>query len=123
MGYIRHNAIIVTGDSYQGAQQDFEMAHKKAKKLFGNLVSDTIKGVINGYQSFFVAPDGSKEYWTESDEFDEKRKMLAGFIDSLAHSDGGNSLQFVDVGFGDSYDTKIDRQNRSFVGRESNNDE
>ncbi len=117
MGYIRHNAIIVIGDSYQGAQEKFELAYRKAKELFGDLVSDVVKSVIDGYQSggyqsFFIAPDGSKEHWEESNAFDEKREIFANFIDSLAYSDGSNCLKFLDIGFDEFYEAEIDRKNK-----------
>jgi hypothetical protein len=69
MGYINHNAIVVT--SWKSGP--LAEAHGQARRLFGALVSDIIDGTTNGYASFFVAPDGSKEGWTESDKWDEAR--------------------------------------------------
>jgi hypothetical protein len=112
MGYIRHNAIVVTGDGYDEAEKKFELAYRKANELFDGLVSNVIKGKINGYQSFFVAPDGSKEGWEISVEYDSKRKELADYIDSLAYSDGSNCIQFVDVGFDEIYEAEVDRTNK-----------
>ncbi|KQL17666.1 hypothetical protein [Cytobacillus solani] len=112
MGYIRHNSFVVTGDSYPEAQRKLDLAHEKAVELFSNLVSPVIQGKTNGYQSFFVAPDGSKEGWDLSDEYDEKRKQLADFIDSLAYGDGSNCVQFVDVGFDECYEAEVDRTNK-----------
>jgi|SRR5579875_2244071 len=112
MGYIRHNAIIVTADGYQNAQEKLKLTHKKAVELFDNLVSPVITGKANGYQSFFIAPDGSKEGWDLSNEYDEKRKQFADFVDSLSYSDGSNCVQFVDVGFDEYYEVEIDRTNK-----------
>lgn len=112
MGYIRHNTIVVTGDSYPKAQEKTNSAHKKALELFGDLVSPVIKGKTNGYQSFFVAPDGSKEGWDLSDKYNEKRKELADFIDSLAYGDGSNCVQFIDIGFDEYFEVGIDRTNK-----------
>ncbi|MGG3872975.1 hypothetical protein [Brevibacillus laterosporus] len=64
MGTIKHNAIVVTDADY--AMDKLELVHKKAQELFSSLVSPIIKSNSNGYQSFFVAPDGSKEGWEES---------------------------------------------------------
>ena len=58
MGYIRHNAVIVTAAGYDEALQALERAHRKAQELFGPLVTPVVESVINGYRSFFVAPDG-----------------------------------------------------------------
>lgn len=112
MGYIRHNAIVVTGGGYPEAQQKLKEAHQKANQLFNPLVSPIILGVSNGSASFFVAPDGSKEGWDTSNHYDTKRKELADFIDQLAYEDGSNCVQFVDVAFDEEYQTQIDRTNQ-----------
>lgn len=115
MGYIRHNAMVVTGDSYPEAIQMFQLVYQKAKELFGDLVSEIIKAKVNGYQSFFIGPDGSKEGWNESNEYDIKRKGLADYIDSLAYSDGSNCVNFVDVGFDECYEAEIDGTNKKIM--------
>lgn len=122
MGNIRHNAIIVTGSDYPDAIEKFDSAHQKARELFGELVSEPIEGVINGYRSFFVAPDGSKEGWSESDQYDIKRRELCDFIDSLAYGDGSNAVHFVDVGYDEGHLASVDRTNKELgegIGRES----
>ena len=111
MGYIRHNAVIVTAAGYDDALQALERAHQKAQELFGPLVTPVVESVINGYRSFFVAPDGSKEDWPESDAYDAKRKEFCGFIDSLAYEDGSSGVQFVDVGYDEEDVVSVDRTN------------
>lgn len=118
MGYIRHNAIVVTGDSYEQAQVKFDLAHKKAVELFGSLTTNPISTIINGYQTFFVAPDGSKENWGESDSYNEKRKELADYIDSMAYGDGSNCVNFVDLGYDEYLEAKIDRTNKEIPDEE-----
>ncbi|EOR24999.1 hypothetical protein A499_06345 [Niallia nealsonii AAU1] len=112
MGYIRHNTIIVTGDN-QCVPKKVTEVHEKAKELFGTLVSEIIEGKTNGYVTFMVAPDGSKEGWDMSDEYDIKRKELADFIDSKAYGDGSNHIQFVDVAFDENFEVAIDRSNKT----------
>lgn len=68
MGYIRHHAIVVTG-----FDECLDRAHKGAVKILGSLVSEIIKSRMNGYRSFFVAPDGSKEGWNDSEVGDSQR--------------------------------------------------
>lgn len=87
MGYIRHNCIIVTGDNI------IEM-HKFAIEIFGTTCSEIIESPINGYNSFFIAPDGSKEGWMDSDKGDKNRKK---FIKALK-KDG--SCDFVELTYG-----------------------
>ena len=75
MGHIRHNAIIVTGYSSGGTfQGTTQKAHDKAIEL-GLLVTDIVNGKANGYSSFMICPDGSKEGWDLSNEFDSKREV------------------------------------------------
>ena len=77
MGYICHHTIVVCswGDH-------INEAHDKAVDLFGELVSPIINGLTNGYQSFFVAPDGSKEGWNTSDEMNDNRNEFVIYLKS-----------------------------------------
>ncbi|MGG4444533.1 hypothetical protein [Brevibacillus fortis] len=109
MGSIRHNAVVVTGENYD--RKKFENAHVKAMELFGLLTSPIVTSELNGYMSFFVAPDGSKEGWAESDIGDEKRKEFADYIDSLAYGDGSNTVKFVVVAYNELHGTEIERTN------------
>lgn len=112
MGYIRHNAIIVTSDNYPTGKEKFVQVYDKAKKLFGELVSNIITSKINGYISFFIAPDGSKEDWEISYKHDTKREKLCNFIESLAEVDGSNAIKFVDVSYDEAYKANIQRTNK-----------
>ncbi len=100
--------MIITGD---GVPKKTKAVHDKAKELFGSLVSDIIESGVNGYSTFMVAPDGSKEFWERSDDYNAKRSELADLIDSHAYGDGSNHIQFVDVGFDEYYEVEIDRSN------------
>ena len=66
MGYIAHHTIVIT--SWSGIY--IKQAHAKAVELFGSQVSELVESETNGYTSFFVAPDGSKEGWAASDRAD-----------------------------------------------------
>jgi hypothetical protein len=102
MGYIKHNTIIVTGE--QG--KEIEEVHQKAKEIFkkynsyffepDKLISEIINGLANGYVSFFIAPDGSKERWEISNECDDARDE---FINWLIHNEN-NECDYVEVRFG-----------------------
>lgn len=97
MGYIRHHAIVVT--SWDDARM--KIAHEKAKEIFGETVSPIVHSTINGYTSFFVAPDGSKEGWDESDNGDAHRKSFIDWINKGAYDDGSNSLSYSELYYGD----------------------
>lgn len=68
MGYIRHDAIIATS----GNAKHLALAWEKARTL-KLPISSVVLSPMNGYGSFLIAPDGSKEGWPDSDE-GEKRK-------------------------------------------------
>ena len=97
MGYIKHHTIVVTC----GIDDLFKKAHERAKTIFNFLCSDKVMGLINGYNSFFIAPDGSKDGWDNSDIFDLKRKKFIKWIESQAYEDGSNSISYVEVFFGE----------------------
>lgn len=101
MGYIRHHALIVIGRDDHG----IAIARSKALRIFDGygdwmrLVSPLIKSVINGYASFYIAPDGSKEGWRDSDTGDRKRAEFVAWITSNRDILIGLSLVEV-AGFG-----------------------
>lgn len=114
MGYIKHHTIVVTGWEVEKLKE----AHQKAKEVFENnferepyekpfasrLVSDIIQGLSNGQGSFFIAPDGSNEGWTTSNNGNNARKE---FLDWLKNSD--NYCDYVEVVFGgdDEYEAIV----------------
>lgn len=97
MGYICHHTIVVTGmgESIDFLKDPFPLktAHEKAKEIFP-VVSEITPIKMNGYASFFVPPDGSKEGWADSDIGDRGRNA---FVEYLLTTD----LAWVEVQFGD----------------------
>lgn len=75
MGYIRHDAIIVTTWN----KDRLQLAHQFAKDV-ELPVSEIVEGWTNGYCSFLIAPDGSKEGWDDSNKGDEARIKLIEWI-------------------------------------------
>lgn len=98
MGYMRHHAIICTSclPGY------LEEARRVACEIFnGNLVTEMVRGMTNNYHSFCVMPDGSKENWETSNEYDGRR---AAFIERLRDqyfADGSAPVVWAEVQFGD----------------------
>lgn len=100
MGTIAHHAIIVTGSS-----ESIERAREKAveifkvdpedHELFNRImghpviagVTNIVASGVNGYDSFMVAPDGSKEGWGLSDEGDKRRKELLDWLEAQGRYD------------------------------------
>jgi hypothetical protein len=90
---MRHHAIVVTGfdpDRVDQARQEAINLHMT--------VSEVLRSPVNEYYSFFVAPDGSKEFWTESDDGDKAREALKRY---LRAKHPGGYLDWVEVQYGD----------------------
>lgn len=100
MGVIIHHVIVVTG----GIDfPELREAHAKAKELLPGLVSEIVHGRANGYSSFLVAPDGSKEGWRGSNEADTQRDQFVNWIKEH------RGLDWFVVRFGgDSHETYVE---------------
>lgn len=110
MGYIRHNAIVVTGMhewSHDSSLLTIFDAHVAAENAGCRLVSPVVGPGTNGTSSFLVAPDGSKEGWTESDEQDQARDR---FVAWLREQDPEGYFDWVEVVLGsDDQEALIER--------------
>jgi hypothetical protein len=82
MGYLRRHAIVVTGDDYEESK-DINAAHAKATEIFP-WVSEICPPQVNGEQSFFIPPDGSKEGWGESEEGDKRRDTFVEWLERFS---------------------------------------
>lgn len=101
MGYMVHHSIIVTSWN----KDLLRKIHSTANSIFmhheGSLVSPIVKGIMNGFDSFFVAPDGSKDGWEDSDWGDSRRKEFIEILDKNRYEDGSSSLDWCVVQYGD----------------------
>ncbi len=98
MGMFMHHAIIV-------GQEKMGRIRGKAIEIFGPVgVSEIVSGVRNHYQSVFIAPDGSKEGWHESNEWNEKRAKMVKW---LKENDRG--LDWAEVQFASEYGKADDK--------------
>ena len=108
MGYIKHHAIAVTS----GIDDLLKKAHDKAIEIFKDQTSEILQSTTNGYKSFFIAPDGSKEGWEESQIGNKKRANFVKWINKQAYDDGSNSLSFCEFFYGeDNGYSKIENHN------------
>lgn len=104
MGWMRHHAIVVT--SWE--DEWLEEAHREARAIFGAQVTNITLPAVNGYRSFLVPPDGSKEGWEESDAGDKRRERFVAWLSAATYEDGSTSLKWVEVQYGDDgNDTRI----------------
>lgn len=96
MGYMRHHAIIVTSSD----KESLATARGVANGLFGT-VSEIVPSITNGYASFLVAPDGSKDGWNDSELGDGARDAFVNWLDTQRFADGSTLLNWVEVQYGD----------------------
>ena len=94
MGYVRHHAIIVT--SYNDTT--IRNASDTAEKI-GLTVTPVMGSIVNGYRSFMVCPDGSKERWAESDSGDSKREEFKFYL-KKERSEKFLSLEWAEIFYG-----------------------
>ena len=100
MGYIAHHAIIVTTWNKERAH----LAHQQAIGIFADAVSPMVETKLNGWWSFLIAPDGSKEGWSESEDGDARRAAFmewarhhAGYIDAVEVRYGGDEPELAEI--------------------------
>lgn len=98
MGYMRHHAVVVTTTDVNRIGE----ARTKALSLFeAAQVSPICSPECNGYHSFFVAPDGSKEGWDRSDEGDAARAAFLVWLNGERYDDNSSPFDWVEVQYGD----------------------
>lgn len=111
MGYMRHHAIVVTTYKSELAAE----AHKQATALFqsepgvrafngispADMITPVLESPVNGYCSFAILPDGSKEGWADSDVGDTARAEFVKWLESQRYVDGSSPLAWVEVQYGD----------------------
>jgi hypothetical protein len=103
MGYMRHHAVLVTSWDNKPIEQAHALAVELARRygMHESVVSPLSAEVVNGYRSFAVFPDGSKEGWEESQLGDAMRAGLVAHLDSQRHTDGSTPFRWCLVQYGD----------------------
>lgn len=90
MGYIKHDAIVIT------SAWPLHLKEAREKALELRLpCSSIVKAPVNGYGSFLVAPDGSKEGWEDSRNGDEARAELIEWM-----RENRSSLDWAHISYG-----------------------
>lgn len=100
MGYIRHDAVIVLVAQEETAPllAFLKSLDEKDRLMFAGPIHGA-----NGYVSFFMAPDGSKEGWDTSNHFDCIRQRFIETAESRCASASVVAIQFG----GDNRQTRI----------------
>lgn len=103
MGYVKHHSIAITT-----FDKDLILsARSNAVQIFGeSSVTEIILSKINMYFTIFIAPDGSKEGWEESDKGDSDRNQMIKWIESMKHEDDSNSIDYCEFSYGSDLDKR-----------------
>lgn len=103
MSYTTHHAIIVTGMG-----KPIHEAHAKALDI-GCTCTPLVKSQVNGWLTFTIVPDGSKEEWAHSEAGDIMREEFKTWAKSQIYDDGDSPFSWVEVQYGDEAndDTRI----------------
>lgn len=96
MGYIAHNAIVVTCWS----DETIEAAADYARGL-GFEVAGPTADKCNGYRSILLAPDGSKEGWQTSEYGDKRRDAFVAWMKQQTD----HYFEWVEVRYGNDDET------------------
>ncbi len=90
MGYMRHHAIVATTWDVVRARRVRDAAVET-----GASVTEIVGSAINGFYTFMVGTDGSKEGWDEDEKGDERRDAIV----KILRDDG--YFKWVEVQYGD----------------------
>lgn len=103
MGVIKHSTIVIIGWDKAYMENVLNKAKEVFNKHFGEefsgeqLVSNLVPSIMNGDFSFFLAPDGSKEGWEQSNQGDSAREE---FVEYLSKQE---QCYYIEVDFGGDF--------------------
>lgn len=60
-----------------------------------------VPSIVNGKETLFLAPDGSKKGWGTARQGEALRDKLITLLDSFNYEDGSNPFDYVEVGYGE----------------------
>jgi hypothetical protein len=84
-----------------------EDAVTKIRAWISNLPSDqkqlfaVVPSIVNGKQTIFLAPDGSKKGWDEAERGEALRDQFIEQLKRFDYNDGSNPFSFVEIGYGE----------------------
>ena len=108
MGYTRHHTIIVTGWNLERTEKIRDKIKKECTTLRPTKVHVS---ATEGYGTFFIGPDGSKEGWPDSDAGDNDRNIIINLLESTRFEDGSSPFDWVEIEYGG--DDKVSHVRRS----------
>jgi hypothetical protein len=104
MGYIAHDAVVVT--TLDGLPDfplpDIDAFRASLPEEMRPLVVGPIRAPFNSYVTYVFAPDGSKEGWGPSDRGDECREQFKDLFRGT-YDDGSSPMDWVAIRFGGDF--------------------
>lgn len=102
MGYVQHDIVIVTFDSYaldKDWMPDVPAFLDAMPERLRSLVVGPVQSLVNGYITYVFTSDGSKDGWPNSDEAAEWRRRFADLF-SFQYDDGSTPFDVVEISYG-----------------------
>lgn len=96
MGYMKHEAVIVTMSQDLDGHPDLAAFTSSMPPKYQQLIRGPFPGIVNNYVTWIFVPDGSKEHWEESDDSDLWRDRFIGLWPN-------DKVSMVHVTFGGDY--------------------
>ena len=111
MSHVDHEAIIVTVGGHASAVLDADGPGSHRDGQRGGLarhlrafaasvcprVTELVESGVNGYLSFAVLPDGSKEGWDEAEAGERARDAIVAELRRWVYDDGSSPVEWVEV--------------------------
>ncbi|MGL5065010.1 MAG: hypothetical protein ACRC62_34005 [Microcoleus sp.] len=94
MEYVKHHAIVVTSWDKDKA---YEARH--AAQVMRLEASTMCVSKVNGYHSFMILPDGSKENCDDSSEGDKRRTKFKSWLAQQRDEAGDSRYEWVEVAY------------------------
>jgi hypothetical protein len=117
MGYVAHDAVIVTAHGYaldQPWMPDVAAFREALPEAFRPLLVGPIPAVVNGDATWVFGPDGSKSGWGTDEEGDGYRERFAELFD-LAYEDGSTPFDVVVLTYGADYRHEFDQPEARYL--------
>jgi len=117
MGYTRHHAILITAFDDDRHEETCDAIGRIYKS---DCYIEAASSQWNSYRHILIPPDGSKEFWAESDRGDAYRDQVIEWLESKRYDDGSSPYAWVEVQYGDDCgETKICRHSEMAEEEES----
>ena len=107
MGYVRHDAVIVTTEDFrEGGLPDIDAFRASLPEEWRRLVIGPVETAVNGTLVYVFLPDGSKEGWNDSDFGVMVREQFRSLF-QMQYDDGSSADDVVTVSFGADYGIEV----------------